>query len=243
MANTPITPFRLTNLTKSRLEQLATGGKTMTDVIAQLITDAALEAGIVAVLTVETMPEHDPYVNLSGHSSTTTLHIDPRDRTCWVTQEYKTNSMLMTTYHGLTLERQIAGYPDADKVREWLTIGNGQELLRAVCDGFDTHWTGHNMVGNYTDEALAALETLSNALDYEGESIFGSVYEFWSLEDLVIAYDWGVTAETSDEKLDEIISNVNATIRSERYIPDGDVGIYLRSERERMREEAEYDAE
>lgn len=214
----------------------------MTDVINQLITNAATEAGIVAVLTVNTKPEHDPYVNIAGHSSTTTLHIDPRDRTAWVSQEYRTGSTTMDNYHGLTLEQRIADHPNETEVREWLTVGEGQELLRVICNGFDTRWNGNNNVGTYSDEAMEAMAELDRELDDEGQSRFGEYYQYWPVEELGDAAEWGVTAETTDEELEQIAANINDTIAVEHWVTDGVVK-HLSEERSQMREQAEYEAE
>lgn len=233
MAETPISTFRLDNVTKARLEQYAASRKTtMTDAIRKMVEEATMEQ--VTILSIDTKPEHDPYQNLTGVSSHTELRLDPRDRTAHVYQDYKTNSSLMTVYNGVELEFAIYGHPDEDGVRDYLTTGHGQELLQAICNGHEVVWNGSNHVGRLTDDAAEAVEQLSEYLSY-----WEPKYTYWSADEWM--YDGAtetVTAGTTDEELAELAKEFAELANAENIVLDEDILDWLTNYRDQQREMA-----
>lgn len=233
MAETPISTFRLDNVTKARLEQYAASREmTMTDAIRKLVEGATMEQ--VTILSIDTVPEHDPYQNLPGVSSHTELRLDPRDRTAHVYQDYKTNSSLMTVYNGVELEFGIYGHPDEDEVREYLTTGHGQELLQAICNGHEVVWNGHNHVGRLTDEAAAAVEQLSEYLSY-----WEPKYTYWDADEWL--YDSAIehiTAATTDEELADLAEQFTELAKAENIVLSDDIMDCLIRYRDQQREMA-----
>ena len=185
----------------------------------------------VVIGKIETKPERDPYQNLDGVSSNTKLRLDPRDRKAHVYQDYRTGSTLMTVYNGLELELPIAGHPDEDDLREYLTNGVGQDLLRAICDGHEIVWNGQNNVGRLTDEAEGAVDRLELYL-----SEWDSKYTFWETgEWLYEGAAEHVTANTTDAELARLAKEFEEIAEAENVVLDGDVLGWLTRFREDVR--------
>lgn len=231
MSETPVSTFRLDDLTKARLAQLAESeGKTMTDMIKTLVARATQKS--VTVLAVETRPEYDHYVNLPGHATETCLRIDPRDRTAYVVQAQKTGSTPMTLYHGLEMEYSIFGHPDEDELRAALSAGRGQDHLRNICDGWRGDHDGRNFVGHLTDDAIESVELLEDWLNG-----FESKYEFWEAGDwLNDGAEATITAETTDEELASIAKEFAGVAESDNIVLDEDMLSWLTDYRSELQD-------
>lgn len=153
----------------------------------------------IIIKSINTKPEHDPYTRIDGVSSRTVLKLDCRDRTVRVTQEYQDNSMFMTEYNRLVLTWQVNGYPTEADMRQWIT--DNLESLATICDGFEEHWNGNNMIGRYTEEARAADQGIEYQLDNDGGPV--THYGFWSVESWLEYSRDEITADMTDEQLAE----------------------------------------
>lgn len=193
--------------------------------------------GPVAIGEIDTTPTYDPYVAMDGHHSFTSLHIDPRDRTAWVSQEYKTGSTLMSIYYRLRLELGVQWHPDEAELREYLQGGDGQDYLRTICDGFEEEWNGSNMVGRYDDDAESAIAMLQRDLGEEdGYGRFQNKYQFWSVDDWVDAEEWGLSADSSDQDIETLIEEILSVAKADNVVLSEMVGLgeYLRGVRQEM---------
>ncbi|MFW6183540.1 MAG: ribbon-helix-helix protein, CopG family [Chloroflexota bacterium] len=233
MSETPVSTFRLDDLTKARLAQLAEAeGKTMTDLVRRLVEKAAEKQ--VTVLDVDTKPQYDNYVNLPGRSTTTALRLDPQRRVAYVYQAQATNSTPMTLYHGVELEYHVAGHPDEAELREFLATGRGQQYLREICDGHEVNWDGRNMVGGLTEEAIEASEELQDEL----QGIFGDKYVFWSADDwLYDGAEESITANTGDEELADLAETFAGVAESDNVVLDEEILPWLTHYRDELRDE------
>lgn len=231
---TPISTFRLDDSTKRRLELLAEQErKTMTDMIKEMVWERTRQT--VVISKINTRPEYDPYVNLPGHSSYTELTVYPQEREATVTQEYKTGSQTMAAYNGLELTTTVYGHPDEDEVREYLEQGEGQELLRRVCDGHSTDWNGSNIVGVMTDDASDAWEELGEELGAYQES----KYSFVEAGEWLYPARDDITANSTDEELAELAEIVQGDMDNENIVLDEDILEWLTDQRQEMRDEEE----
>lgn len=235
MAETPIASFRLDEVTKSRLAQLAKERESnMTQVLSSLIEDATEH--MVVITSIDTVPERDCYVNLEGHSTFTVLHLDPQGRKAHVFQEQKTGSTLITVWHGKELQYRISGHPDEEELRNFLITGRGQRLLRTICNGHGIEWDGSNMIGRMTPEAIDAAEELQAAL-----MEFESKYEFWNASDwLYPGAEQRVTARTTDEELAQIASEFEAIAEADNVVLDEGVLPWLTRYRNELQDEEEW---
>lgn len=179
------------------------------------------------IVKIDTVPEYDPYVNLSGHSSYTEFWLDPRDRTCGVTQEYRTNSMPMDEWHKLVLTWRVFGHPHPDTMRQWITESM-HDLMR-LCDGFEDVWDGHNVVGRYTEEAQKVIAEIEQKLG--DDMILPNYYEFWEVGAWLEQSMHEITAQTTDEELANLAGAWEPT---DDIILDGDILKYITGHRDNL---------
>lgn len=150
------------------------------------------------IVSIDTKPEHDPYQNIDGIVSRTYLNLDPRDRTVWVSQEYKTNSTSMDEWNGLVLTWKINGHPSEADMREW--IADNMEALVVICDGFEEHWNGNNHVGRFTTpEARDAADWID--IDFDNDGGPANYYEYYTVDSWLEHSRDQITADMTDEQL------------------------------------------
>lgn len=190
----------------------------------------------IEIKSINTKPEHDPYVNMEGVPSRTTLHLDPRDRSVWVEQDYRTNSTSMDIWNDLVLAWHVHGHPGEGDMREW--IEENSELLEAICDGFEEHWNGHNHVGRYTEEARAARDTIDWMIDNDAGP--SNYYEFWSVESWLESSRDEIDATTTDEQLASMADEWEGT---GEIVVDGDILRFITEIRDTLKMEAELESE
>lgn len=181
----------------------------------------------VTIQEIDTVPERDPYVNLSGHSSYTEFWLDPRDRTCGVSQEYKTHSTTMDIWHGLVLTWPVTGHPHETTMRWWITESMAD--LERLCDSFEKVWNGNNMVGQYTDEGKRIIQEIEEEL--KDDLILPNYYEFWELGAWLDNSMHEITAQTTDEQLKDL---AGAWEPPGDTILDGDILKYITERRDNL---------
>jgi len=159
------------------------------------------------ILSIETKPEHDPYVNIDGIVSRTYLKLDPRDNTIWVTQEYKDNATPAEEWHGLILTWIVPGHPTEDAMRQW--IEENMELFQTICNGYEVVWNGNNHTGSLTLEAHAAADAIEYMLDNDQGPL--NYYEYWTVESWLESVRDDITADMSDEQLADLAEQWDAT--------------------------------
>lgn len=232
---TPISTFRLDDSTKRRLELLAEQeGETMTDTVKKLVWEATRKT--VVATKVDTRPSYDNYVNLPGRSTYTELTVYPAERVVTVTQEQKTNSWTMAEHHGLELTSLVYGHPDEEEAREYLEQGEGQELLRRVCDGHSTDWNGNNTVGVMTDDASSAWEELRETLR---SPYFDNKYSFVEADEWLYPARDDISPSTTNEELAELARDITGEMEAEGVVLDEDVLDWLKDQRQEMQDEEE----
>jgi hypothetical protein len=141
----------------------------------------------------------------------------------------------MSEYHKLELSYGLDIYPDETEAREYLEGCEAQELLDRICEGHDTRWDGHNMVGTLNDDAQAAVEELLAALNDLPESD----WEMWGVDDWLQNDNFGwLTAATTDDELAAKAKEIEAIAESDHINLNGSVLDYLTDKRNELREEA-----
>jgi|GEM_PF-3089020 len=192
-----------------------------------------------ATLTIETIstkPERDPYTNIDGIMSKTTLKLDPRDRTVWVTQEYNDNATPSDEWNGLILTWGVPSHPTETAMRQWITESMG--VLITICDGFESRWNGSNHVGSLSEEARAAKEAIEFEFDNDGGPT--NYYETWDVEAWLESSMNEITATTTDEQLADL---------AEQWQPDastiviGDILSYITQHRDNLKWDADQEVD
>jgi hypothetical protein len=196
-------------------------------------------------------PETDPLAWLQGDPSVgylaaqrVLLRFDPQrwhegdHPALWVVTRCQCETGVPSpVYHGRWLEWEISPRTDAVRLTEALNAGEADPWLNLIAAGHEVVWDGHNLVGRLTPEADAACTGFSQWLRQQAEvTETGGLYE---------ASDWftpgepvPVTAETSDEELRRIAEQIEAEARTEYLAIVVGTEQYLRSVRDRLREES-----
>lgn len=186
----------------------------------------------ITIEKLDTKPQHDPYVNIEGVVSKTTLKLDPRDHTVWVTQEYQDNSTPADEWHGLVLTWGIFGHPSESGMRTW--IDDNLSTLTAICDGYEVHWNGNNHVGRLTDDARNLVETIQQ--DFDNDAGPANYYETWTIESWMEQSLSEITADMTDEQLQEF---ANGAEPDSNTLVLGDILDYITRHRDDMKWEKE----
>jgi len=203
----------------------------------------------VAVGSVDTVPEHDPYHRGEARATTTVLAIDPERNPPRVSvgQEWDTGAVSALIWHNriiqlvLTDVDQVYGTitPDAEPLEAFLKGDEGQALLGRIVDGYDTEWDGHNLKGHLDADAQAALEKLEAAIDKLPTTTYILVNAGDWLHETASTY---VKGDTADEELEAIAAdcqNEDGTIDYDgmKVILDESVLDYLKTYREEHKED------
>ncbi|CAI4198577.1 hypothetical protein OG330_31015 (plasmid) [Streptomyces albidoflavus] len=117
-------------------------------------------------------------------------------------------------------------------------------LANRVVADWEKHWDGNNFVAHLGEDAVAAEQELeelisADAMDYSPDSVVAE----WDIDGATNgceAEEWGITADTTDARLDEIEAKILADLAEcgERAVAvcDG-LNSYLRGLREEFRED------
>jgi hypothetical protein len=150
---------------------------------------------MITIKQIDTRPQHDPYVNIAGHTSYSEFWLDARDGECGVSQEYRTNSTTFDVYHGHVRTHRLDGHPSEIDIRRDLEAH--ADLIQRVLAGYESHWNGNNHAARYTPDAEAAWEMLCRFLDSNQ-----TYYEYWDVEDYIqYVMEDEVTAQTTDDEI------------------------------------------
>jgi len=188
----------------------------------------------------------DPYRRDTGTAAAVQLWIDPSERRCLVETYSPGQGVPESEWHRrkLTISIDTDGGPvDGPAVVEWLRGDDGQALLARVCDGHSVVWDGNNNVGQLDDDGRAAFETLEQWLCF-APALSGDSAGLWSAGDWLdgigrasVCAEYGITAETTDERLAEIASLIDAEAKSENVVLT-DTDEYVTELRDDLRDEA-----
>lgn len=187
----------------------------------EIATMTAQTQTAITVKTIVTKPEADPYHRDTRGISHTVLWLDPRDRTCSVSQEYRTNSTSSDVWHNRVLEIAVSDYPTEDVMREW--IEEHMADLVAICDGHEVGWDGSNQVGRLTEDARAIREALEFELD---NGSLREYYEYWSVEDWTNSMTGDIAADTTDEDLRRMAQEAITALDSNQVLDEDEDGVY-----------------
>lgn len=191
-----------------------------------------MQTETITIEKLDTKPQHDPYVNIEGVVSKTTLKLDPRDHTVWVTQEYQDNSTPVDEWNGLILTWGILGHPAEEDMREW--INDSMALLIDICDGFNNHWDGNNHVGRFTVEAKHAIDIIRQEFDNDAGP--RNYYETWTVESWMEQSLDEITAGMTDEQLQEFAAGAEPDSST---LVLGDILDYITQRRDELKTERE----
>lgn len=187
----------------------------------EIATMTAQTQTAITVKTIVTKPEADPYHRDTRGISHTVLWLDPRDRTCGVSQEYRTNSTSSDVWHNRVLEFSVSDYPTEDVMREW--IEERMADLVAICDGHEVEWDGSNQVGRLTEDARAIRKSLEFELD---NGSLREYYEYWSVEDWTDSMTGDIAADTTDEDLRRMAQEAITALDSNQVLDEDEDGVY-----------------
>lgn len=160
----------------------------------------------IEIKRINTKPEHDPYQNIEGIVSRTVFWLDPRDRTCGVEQEYRTNSTSMDRWNNLELYWFVADYPAESTMRDWIEENN--EVLEKLCGGYSVEWNGNNMVGRLTEEARILQDQIEQELE---NGYLANYYECYTLDDWLYSTRNEIKAEMTDQELESLAEDWEPT--------------------------------
>lgn len=225
-----LTSIRLPELTDHQLTELASAtGLNVTELLTTAI-DRMYQQEIKTMTTktiiiekITTKPEHDPYTNIEGITSTTCLKLDPRDPSIWVTQEYNDHSTPSDEWHHLVLTWKVPGHPTESSLQEW--IEEHMSDFQTICNGYEVVWNGSNHVGQLTDEARSTKESIEFELD-NGDGLFRNYYEYWSVEQWTDPIMSSITATSTDEELRQLAKEVIDALDSNQLLDDDEDGVY-----------------
>lgn len=119
-------------------------------------------------------------------------------------------------------------------------------LAARVCDGYSSRWDGSNHVGRYTEDASdAELEILTlceraggDPEDVRSEVDAADFFAGISSRRTVIAETIGVTADTTDDRIAELVEENERIAETEMGADLVGADKYLRNLRDEMRDEA-----
>jgi hypothetical protein len=191
---------------------------------------------MIAIGTINTIPEYDPYKR-TGQPSATVIELDPERRLITVDQEYDSGSTSFDRWNGIVLYWRVDGHPQEDDVRRW--IEDHIADWETICAGHSVEWNGNNHVGRMTDEASEAEAAIDRELT-EGWPPAFDPEQGWSLWD---ARDWlqdmpsgWSPAGRSDEQLEALAAGIEDDARGENVILYGTLE-YLTELRDEAQEE------
>lgn len=169
----------------------------------------------------------DPYRRDTGTAAAVQCWIDPSGRRCLIETHSPGQGVSVAEWHrrNLTIGVDTHGGPvDGPAVVEWLRGAEGQALLARVCDGHSVEWDGNNHVGQLDDDAKAALEELEQWLS-DAPALSGDSAGLWSAGDWLdgigragVRAEYGITAETTDERLAEIVAQIDGEAEAENVV-------------------------
>jgi hypothetical protein len=171
----------------------------------------------VAIKSVETKPQLDPYHRDTGQATYTVIKLYPEDREIYVVQEYDDNATPSDEWHGLTLTYRVYGWPLEEDMRQWLE--QTLPTFARIADGFERVWDGHNYRGRLDDEAHRLDELLRQQLNEGFPWLDG--YSFYSAGDwLYDGYAHHITPETTDDQLASWAEDAEAEAEAGHIILD-----------------------
>jgi hypothetical protein len=103
-------------------------------------------------------------------------------------------------------------------------------LAQRVVDGYESDWNGNNMIATFDDDATEALEEIGQITELYDESDGMEIYT----PEQFYEYNCDVTAETSDDALEQMATDDFESVPANIYI-DGDLLDFLKAMREEMR--------
>lgn len=190
------------------------------------------------ITPLDTQPARDHY---KGGDAVTDimLWLDPRERTCGV-QDWRGDYANIDYWHGYILHDSIVfnpdqepEYPDPKPLWEYLESEDGQNLLNAVCDGWQLMWDGNNNWGITHDEALDAWDGL---IEYIRDGLPSTAWTVW------ITGDWfngneGLSGTETDEQVREFADAFQVQADADNQILDEDIYDYLITKRNELKEQ------
>lgn len=143
---------------------------------------------------------------------------DPSDRTCSLVQRHQSerNSSPAAVWH-----KRVLWWAMDTNVNAYyaypLIIGLADDLA-AIADGYERVWDGNNHVGSYTAAADAAISRVSSVIDNLPLLDDGGLIDADDWLQDTSAAELGVTAETTDDQLDAIADDLEASARADNWV-------------------------
>ena len=169
----------------------------------------------------------DPYRRDTGTAAAVQLWLDPSESSCLMETYSPGQGVPAAECHGRNLTICVdshCGPVDGPAVVEWLRGDEGQGLLARVCDGHSVEWDGNNRVGQLDADAQAALDALEQWLS-DAPALIGDCAGLWSAGDWLdgigragVCDEYGITAETTDERLAEIVAQIDGEAEAENVV-------------------------
>lgn len=160
------------------------------------------------------------------------IYMDEEGRV-WASYKAESDTSTMDEHHGRTLTWEIPHNitgPSLDHLIQRIS-----PLLNRVYLGHSIEWDGSNLVGDLSDDALAASEAIEAEVSVLGE---GDTLDVCSAEDWdsagVLRDD--VTAETTDEEIATLAAAEQQSAIEDRRVYLTGIGDYLTTLRDGMRD-------
>lgn len=150
--------------------------------------------------------EIDPYRRDTGETASVRLVINPAISHAYLETYSPGQGVPPEMWHGrvLSFPVQRSRPVDGQALVEWLRDGDGQSLLQRIVAGHSVEWDGSNHVGELTDDATEARDTLAYWLEHNAPTLDGDHAGLWTAEDWLYGSDLPITAETTDDEISDL---------------------------------------
>lgn len=140
------------------------------------------------------------------------LELDLETKQLRIAAACETDPKPMRVHHGIVSRYPVDPKTDAVELVRMVNRGDLDDLFERILTGASVEWDGRNYVATLTDNATEAECELAERLQEFGEVY--AVQEPWRAENWfqdVTAAELGITAETTDAELREIVQAEEAT--------------------------------
>lgn len=200
----------------------------------------AAETLRVEIDMIDVCPGHDPHYPGQCMPTRTVLKIGyHHDKpVAWAVQDYNNNATPIDEWHKRILTYPLGDaesglyLPREDVLREYMESETGQILLNRITQGHIITWDGHNMTGQQDKDSLQAGRELLQAID----KLSHELWQLWNVEDWLGEYVHSeITADTTDEQIQQMITELEAETEEQHIVLDDNIKDYLTQRRNELR--------
>jgi hypothetical protein len=170
------------------------------------------------------------------HPQDAFVELDPAQRRAEADWNAEVGSAVpMRVWHGRCLRYGVDPALSGEQIADLLDDDDVQALMLRICEGHSVEWDGSNEVGALTADAQEAFEALDALLrQVPGEA------EIWDADYIAegARLDPALTADSTDEDIQEIARGIEADAKDEHAYITCDVADVLADLRADMRRDA-----